>query len=382
MFSRCLRELHKHTKIKGLTAPSEKLFIREILMKNYGVLKGIAKQYKRDDDQDPHSELLMDVGGVSFRIAINVRSSRGPVQQRLIEYLIIDDVKNPIIDSARELPIGWNDLKDGNKDDAAIDYIRSNIFRATDMKPIVHMAPGPNNDLFERVEDLLQRAISEDGAVVYAFGERWGPETDKKDVYFDFLPGNGVHLIHMNQGGDGDGNGTFRDGALVIDFPKSGTASALFLKFQNQIWHTNEEDGTPILDAPAVPVVPISASGTINSWPVVASDSPYHLARIVAAMVNPPADDPGHEFVTILNTSDRILDLANWKILDKQDKAETISGSIKPGEASVIQLSGNVAQLSNKGGTITLLDSQGLKVDGVAYTKNDAKVEGKPIVFS
>jgi uncharacterized protein YukJ len=359
-------------------------------MKNYGVLKGIAKQYKRDDDQDPHSELLMDVGGVSFRIAINVRSSRGPVQQRLIEYLIIDDVKHPIIDSARELPTGWNDLIDGVKDDAAIDYIRSNIFRATDMKPIVHMAPGPNNDLFERVEDLLQRAISEDGAVVYAFGERWGPEIDKKDVYFDFLPGNGVHLIHMNQGGAGDGNGTFRDGALVIDFPKSGTASAIFLKFQNQIWHTKEEDATPILDAPAVPVVSIPASGTINAWPVVASDSPYHLARIVAAMVNPlvaamvnpPADDPGHEFVTILNTSDRTLDLANWKILDKQDKADTISGSIKPGEASVFLLSGNGAQLSNKGGTITLLDSRGLKVDGVAYIKNDAKAEGKPIIFS
>jgi hypothetical protein len=99
-------------------------------------------------------------------------------------------------------------------------------------------------------------------------------------------------------------------------------------------------------------------------------------------MVNPPADDPGHEFVTILNTSDRTLDLANWKILDKQDKADTISGSIKPGEASVFLLSGNGAQLSNKGGTITLLDSRGLKVDGVAYIKNDAKAEGKPIIFS
>lgn len=351
-------------------------------MKNYGVLKGTAVQYERDNDQDPHSELLMNVGGVSFRIAINVRSSRGPVHKRLIEYLITYDIKHSIVDRARELPEGWNDLKDGVMDGAAIDYIRSNLFRATDMKPITHLAPGPNNDLFEHVEDLLQRAIDEDGAVVYAFGERWGPEEDKQDEYFEFLPGNGVHLVHMNQGGAGDGNGTYRDGALIIDFPKSGTASALFLKFQNQVWHTDEQDATPIEDAPAVPVVLIPDSGTIDPWPVVAPDSPYRLARIVAAMVNPHSDDPGHEFVTILNTSDRTLDLTNWKILDQQDKADMISGSIKPGEATVFRLSGSGAQLSNKGSTITLLDSRGLKVDGVAYTKNDTKGEGKPIIFS
>ncbi len=158
-------------------------------MKNYGVLKGIAVQYKRDNDADPHSELLMSAEGVSFRVAINVRSSRGPVQKRLIEYLIMHDIEHPIVDRARDLPEGWNNLKDGVGDGAAIDYIRSNIFRATDMKPITHLAPGPNNDLFEYVEDLLQRAISEDGAVVYTFGERWGPEEVGKDDYFHFLPG-------------------------------------------------------------------------------------------------------------------------------------------------------------------------------------------------
>jgi uncharacterized protein YukJ len=350
-------------------------------MKNYGVLKGKAIDYKRDNDQDPHSEVLMNVKGESFRIAINVRSSRGPVQKRLIEYVIVHDIKHPIVDRVRELPEGWNNLKDGVNDGAAIDYIRSNIFRATDMKPVPHFAPGPNNDLFEYVEDLVQRAIAEEGAVVYAFGERWGPENSDKDQYFDFLPGNGVHLIHMNQGERGDGNGTYQDGALIIDFPKSGTATALFLKFQNQVWHTDEHDATPIKDAPTVPEIPIPDTGAIDPWPVVAPDSPYRLARIVAAMVNPRADDPGREFVTILNTTDHPLDLTNWQILDQQDKADTISGSVKPGEAVAVQLSGQGAQLSNKGGTITLLDSQGLKVDGVAYTKRDAKAEGRPVVF-
>ncbi len=350
-------------------------------MASYGVLKGAALEYKRDDDENPHSELLMNVDGVKFRIAINVRSSRGPTLKRLIEYLILNDIQHPVVDRARKLPLGWNDLQDGVEDGAAIDYIRSNIFRATDMKPITHTLPGPNNDLFERVEDLLQRAIDDKDAVVYAFGERWGPENDKRDQYFEFLPGNGVHLVHMNQGGSGDNSGTFHDGALIIDFPRSSTAIALFLKFQNQVWHTNENDASPIPDAPAVPVIPIPDSGTIAPWPVVAPNSPYRLARIVAAMVNPAADDPGREFVTVLNTSNRTLDLTGWQILDRLNNADTISGSIKPGEASSFRLSGKAAQLSNQEGTITLLNSQGLKVDGVAYTKEVAKVQGKPVVF-
>ena len=71
-------------------------------MKNYGVLKGKAVDYKRDNDADPHSELLMDVDGMRFRIAINVRSSRGPIHTRLIEYLIIHDIRHLIVDHARE----------------------------------------------------------------------------------------------------------------------------------------------------------------------------------------------------------------------------------------------------------------------------------------
>ena len=38
-------------------------------------------------------------------------------------------------------------------------------------------------------------------------------------------------------------------------------------------------------------------------------------------------------------------------------------------------------QLGNKGGIITLLDSRGLKVDGVAYTENQSKKEGWTLVF-
>jgi uncharacterized protein YukJ len=350
-------------------------------MKNYGVLKGTAVAYKRDNDADPHSELLLSVDGVSYRVAINVRSSRGPIRKRLIEYLILQDLNHPIVDRARALPQGWNELTQGSNNSPAIDYIRGNLFRATDMRPIVHTKPGPDNDLFERVEDLLQRAIDDPDAVVYAFGERWGPETTRKDEYFFFKPGNGVHLIHMNQGGAGDSGGRFRDGALLVDFTSSGLTTALFLKFQNQVWHTSGPRALPIPGAPAVAEVPIPETGEIPAWNVLAPDSPYRLARIVAAMVNPRGADRGAESVTILNTSDQVLDLTGWTLRDEQERTESIAGSVRPGEAITLPLGGSGARLSNDGGTITLLDARALKVDGVAYTRADAQQEGRPVIF-
>jgi hypothetical protein len=37
--------------------------------------------------------------------------------------------------------------------------------------------------------------------------------------------------------------------------------------------------------------------------------------------------------------------------------------------------------LSNRGGVITLLDASGLKVDGVAYTREQATEPGRTIAF-
>ena len=37
--------------------------------------------------------------------------------------------------------------------------------------------------------------------------------------------------------------------------------------------------------------------------------------------------------------------------------------------------------LSNKGGLISLLDERGNKVDGVSYTREQAKKEGELVIF-
>jgi len=58
------------------------------------------------------------------------------------------------------------------------------------MKPVPPDAPGVDNDLKDKLEDAILKALSEPGSVVYAFGERWGPEANRRDQYFKFTPGN------------------------------------------------------------------------------------------------------------------------------------------------------------------------------------------------
>ncbi len=87
--------------------------------------------------------------------------------------------------------------------------------------------------------------MSQAGSQVFAFGSKWGPE-DKPDQYFKFVPGQGVHDIHMNQGNSGSyrkDNGVYQDGCLILHYPDD-TWLAVFLAFQSQTFDTDDH-GNP-----------------------------------------------------------------------------------------------------------------------------------------
>lgn len=237
------------------------------------------------------------------------------------------------------------------------------------MIPLPFEVPGADNDLNEKIDKYVQRAMSDELAHIYAFGERWGPEKIK-DKIFGFLPGNGIHDIHMNQGNSGQfakDNGVWQDGAMLIHFPSENRWVGIFLKFQSQTWHSEDDLGTPIHTIPE----PIGDQPPIK---------PDYVVRIVAALVNPVGEDAGKETVTLLNTSPNTIDLTGWAIADKLKNKHTLSGTVAAGAAAVVTLPQNV-QLSKKGGLITLLNKQGLKVHGVSYTQKQAQREGWTIVF-
>jgi hypothetical protein len=189
---------------------------------------------------------------------------------------------------------------------------------------------------------------------------------------FGFRPGNGVHDIHMNQGSTGRfarDNGVWQDGGLFLHFPGGDQWVAVFLAFQSQAWHTDDRTGGPLPG-----LVPGPA-------PVPGPAEPDHLVRIVAALVNPVGPAPERETVTLLNASASDVDLRGWALLDRLKQRMPLEPmTLAAGETARIQLRPPI-QLGNRGGLVTLLDRDGLKVDGVAYTEQQAETEGWSVVF-
>lgn len=308
-----------------------------------------------------------------YRVAINVKSKLSPSE---LLYMVVDDFQHAILEQLAEVPLGFT-LLDSAPGGAALDFIRGNLFDPKNMKPLPHDIPGPDNDLNEKIDAYIQRAIADEDAVVYSFGERWGPEQNKKDKHFGFLPGNGIHDIHMNQGNVGSFT---KDDGLLIHYPAIHDANgaerwpeqwvAVFLAFQSQSWHTNDETGhteeKPDVDTD-------TDTGTDTESDV----------RIIAALINPHRADSGLETVSLINLSPNSVDLSGWSIADRNKKLSTIANLVlEAGSTGVIKLDGRGAQLSNKGGIITLIDRKGFKQHGVSYTRKQASQSGWTVLFA
>lgn len=333
-------------------------------LEHYGVLKGSVVEARREEDADtPHYQVHVNADGTSYRIAVNVKSQMSPSE---LLFLVDDRFQHPLTAGLPGLPHGFTELQ-REPGSLALDFIRGNLFDRLRLRPLPPNLPGPDNDLSDRVDHFVARASQEDDSEVYAFGERWGPEEDKPDKIFGFLPGNGIHDIHMNQGNDpqfAHDDGVWQDGALVFRFPSTDQWVALFLAFQSQAWHTDDNTGHAITEPGHVP----------------GPAEPDRVVQIVGALVNPIGPAPEAESITLLNASPEPVELAAWEIADRLKNKQSLTGTIAAGVTLTVPVQPPV-QLGNRGGIITLLDDQGLKVDGVSYTEQQAQREGWTLVF-
>ncbi len=333
-------------------------------LERYGVLKGSVVDARREDDPDtPHYQVHVRADSTSYRVAVNVKSKMSPSE---LLFLVDDRFRHPVTADLPGLPQGFTELQrePGN---LALDFIRGNLFDRLRMRPLPHDLPGPDNDLSDRVEHYVARAGREPDSEVYAFGERWGPEQDKRDKIFGFLPGNGIHDIHMNQGNHPQfarDDGVWQDGALIFHFPSTDQWVAVFLAFQSQAWHTDDSTGNAITEP----------------GPLPGPAEPDRVVRIVGALVNPIGPAPEPETVTLLNTSPGPVELAGWMLVDRLKNRQSLTGTIAAGGTLTVSVQPPV-QLGNRGGIITLLDNRELKVDGVSYTEQQAQREGWTLVF-
>jgi uncharacterized protein YukJ len=330
-------------------------------IRNYGVVKGIALAGRAERvDNTPHYQVHVRAAGVDYRIAVNVASTQRPPE---LLFLTDENFAHPVTSGLGALDDGFHPIE-SKPGGLALDFIRANLFDRTSMQVLPADLPQEDNDLNDKLEHFVGRAIANPEIKIYAFGERWGPEEDKPDKVFGFRPGNGVHDIHMNQGSSGafaDQNGVWQDGALLIHIAGENRWVAVFAAFQSQSWHTDDATGHPI---------GLVTGPTHEDTPVL----------ILGALVNAAGPAPEAESVTLLNASPAPVDLGGWALADIQKKAQGLTGAIGPGETVKVALAPPVA-LGNRGGIITLLNAQGLKVHGVSYTAEEGRREGWTVVF-
>lgn len=329
-------------------------------LQGYGVLIGRPVERVREGAaQTPHYQLrVAGPGGEQYRVAVNVLSQQAPSE---LLYVAADDFRHPLTGIVGPLAPGWHPLASA-PGSGALDFIRGNLFDPAALRALPPEAQGPDNDLADLLDHYVLRAIADPGALVYAFGQRWGPEPGVADQVFGFDPGNGVHDIHFNQGNAGRyaaDDGVWQDGGLLLRFPAEDRWVAVFLAFQSQAWHTDDATGHSI-DGPGPRATP--------------------AVRVLAALVNPAGPPPEDETVLLLNASPDAVDLTGWALADQAKARCPLPGAtLAAGETLVVHLQGR-ARLGNKGGQITLLDAQGLKVHGVSYTAQDAP-EGWTVTF-
>lgn len=342
-------------------------------LEEYGVWTGravrVSAETALDDPHSPHIHLFYDDGtggdfGNARRASVNVKSLSA-----ISELVVWVDLNfnHPITEKLAELEHGFTRLE-RTANGLALDYIRGNLIELEDGRILPHDIPGAENDVLDLVLPILQAAVQRQ-AVVHLFGEPYLPDRQ------------GIHDVHMNQGSAGNFtryNGTWQDGGLFIK-NSDGSYTAIFIAFASQAAHTDESTGNAL-----------AGSSNLGQLISGSSESPISDERrvaVIGALVNPlgPEGTPQHtgrpETVWLMNCSPDSININGWSILNKVENAQPIVEDIVllPGQLHTVVMT--EAPLSNKGGLITLLDNNGLKVDGVSYTKSQAQKEGYIVLF-
>lgn len=358
-------------------------------IRNYGLWKATPVSYivehEEDDHESPHLSLYFsDKGGLThhsghksrrasrgnieipglFRAAINVKS--GDKNESRLVYWVNHNYKNhPIVNSLADLSSGFYPLEETepNPVGARLDYIRSNLFNVNTGRILPHDVPGSNNDMIDVLEPELKQAI-DSKADIYLFGE---PFSDRK----------GIHNVHMNQGNVdrfANDDGVFQDGGLLINYPLSGRWVGVFIGFASQAVHTDNNTGHAI------------SSETWGDYfgrkkrdAGLTEDS----VTINEALMRPESNDPRarRRSVILTNPKDHRISLASWKIKNSAGEFQTLPHNAALDAESTQAFEIPDVHLSNLGDTITLLNEQGLKVDGVSYLSRQG-FDRLPVAFA
>ncbi|MFN6569584.1 DUF2278 family protein [Dendronalium sp. ChiSLP03b] len=335
---------------------------------NYSVLKGHIVKVDEDRDSDPHYRIFISDGTKTYKAAINVGSTSKVLAEKLPgippSYLLVKldlNYQNPILAELVKLSFGFTSIEK-KPNTVALDYIRKNLFDPAEMEIIPTTKDGANNDIFDSLSGIVEKNINNKNVEVYVFGSK-------------FTQGEiGIHDVHMNQGSLDKkfkkDDGVYQDGGLFFHFKQQNKWIAMFSAFQSQCWHTDDISGhANTRNNCARPTTPGKKPVIEVEDDIAASTDVLDRGVLIReALVNPVGSERGNEWITLFNNTDRAIDLSGWTIQDGLKRAEPLQGSIPSHAHLKVTLLGTGAILSNTGGIISLINQNGLKVHGVAYT--------------
>jgi uncharacterized protein YukJ len=339
---------------------------------NYHCLRGKVRAYApAEPPGNPHLWVILDAGDRQWFATINVRSNKDepgdPIGKSYLYYLIDADFSHPVVPSILARPVGLSPVERSYAG-GAIDFQRGNLFNPNDMR--VLPAEGAGDDgLVHRLGGLLELAKLQNCEVLFYGNAFLKNNPNQTDAAFGYTPDTpfGLDNVHMAQGDPRDvnmqlhENGVWHDGACFIWDANSRRMTAIFLAFQSQGWHTNE-NGDLIFGATGceAPAYDFSAeAGTLLP-------APKRIAEITSAHRAPD----GAASVVVANMGAAPLDLTGWRLLVDAVTSFPLPATIlAPGQPFSAPLP--AGSLSDAGGLLTLINSAMLRVDGVAYLGGD-----------
>lgn len=335
-------------------------------LKSYAVLKGRLRATRSSAEGHPHFQIQVEARGEFHRAAINVRSMLEPSE---MEYLIKLRFGHPITTALHRLPPGLHEVE-RRPGGLALDYIRLNLFPRDQFLKLPSLGDG-GVDLNQVLEGIFAGAMGDPGCWVYIYGEPW--EAGTTDHIFKFHPSRGLHDVHMNQGNDPchlEQDGPWQDGAVLIEHPRQQRWTGIFLKFQSQSWRTDPESGHAL-----------AVDGAAANCGGRGTRAEECTVRIAALMVNPGPNQPARQSATLINISPRAVDLTGWRLTGENKLKWALQGHLNPGEARDFPLTGNGELALERGGILTLINREGLKIHGVYFTSDQAARQGWRIAF-
>ncbi|GAB1190910.1 hypothetical protein BDV32DRAFT_83271 [Aspergillus pseudonomiae] len=338
-------------------------------VESYGVWKAKPVRFTYETDADdhvsPHLSLFFTTSDNSQgegRAAINIKS--GDKSDSRLVFWLVKNFENFQNERLRELKPGFH-LLEGTMEQApnglALDYIRGNLFHRETGRLLPHDIPGPDNDILDELIPVLDGAVDHD-SVIYIFGSH-------------FNTGNGIHNVHMNQGSPKkwkNDNGIYQDGGILLDFGDHW--KGVFIGFASQAVHTDAEgQPTPLHGY-------LSWNELLN--PEIPGEQRQRrdvhdrTVTISEAMIRHHGSDPttkSDSIVTLTNRADAPVILNGWSVRNHKGENEYLPDGavLRRRRRQSFQL--HNCALSDEGGTITLLNEQGLKVDGVRYTAEQTR---------